>query len=349
MCAKSVLLISRLPLHGTVLSKLLSRYYHVVWIGKTFPFKLNSLNILYILSLEFWKLIGSFRKMRYSLIIIQYISLDGLLALMFKRIFGVKVVLFAVGSDTLKINEHAVAYPLIRKVIVNSDFIFCTNTLIKEMLKRICGDVSRIKVVPSIVDVDDFEYYGDPKEFDVVTIGSLDVNKNHMLLLNACELLPRSVRVLIVGRGPMRGVLESISEKCKLDVSFSGELSHKQVYRELQKSRVYVHASKSEGLPVAVLEAIFSGLPIVLVQSPYVYDIKHRYGFLVHVVKDNSAKDLANAIREVLQNYENEMRDALLNKHKITKLTDELPIEIKRTLDSLCYENFERKISQKYS
>ena len=333
MCAKSVLLISRLPLHGAVLSKLLSRYYDVVWIGKTFTFKINPLNILYILSLEFWKLIRSFRKMRYSLIVIQYASLDGLVALMFKRIFGVKVVLFAVGSDVLKVNEHVVAYPLIRKVIVNSDFIFCTSTLIKETLKRICGDVSKIKVVPSVIDVDDFEYYGGPKEFDVVTVGSLDANKNHMLLLNACELLPRSVRVLIVGEGPMRGVLESVSEECKLDVVFADELSHEQVYKELQKSKVYVHVSKSEGLPVAVLEAMFSGLPVILVQSPYVYDIKHRYGFSVHVVKSDSARDLANAISEVLQNYEDERHNTLLNKHKITKLIDELPTEIKKTLD----------------
>jgi len=198
MCAKSVLLTSRLPLHGTVLYKLLSRYYDVVWIGKTFPFKFNPLNILYVLLLEFWKLISDLRKMCYSLIIIQYISLDGLLALVLKRIFGVKVVLFAVGSDVLKINEHVVAYPLIRKVMVNSDFTFCASTLIKEVLERICGDVSKLKVVPSIID--DFEYYSSPKEFDVVTIGSLDANKNHILLLNACKLLPRSVRVLIVGR-----------------------------------------------------------------------------------------------------------------------------------------------------
>ncbi|MCK4434106.1 hypothetical protein KAU92_01350 [Candidatus Bathyarchaeota archaeon] len=156
MCAKSVLLISRLPLHGAVLSKLLSRYYDVVWIGKTFTFKINPLNILYILSLEFWKLIRSFRKMRYSLIVIQYASLDGLVALMFKRIFGVKVVLFAVGSDVLKINEHAFVYPLVRKVIVDSDFVFCTSTLIEGMLKRICSDVSRIKMVSSIIDAGDF-------------------------------------------------------------------------------------------------------------------------------------------------------------------------------------------------
>jgi len=334
MLAKSVLLISRLPLHGAALYKLLSRYYNVVWIGKTFPFKFNPFNAPYILLLEFWKLISSFRKMRYSLILIQYISLDGLLALMFKRIFGVKVVLFAVGSDILKINEHAVAYPLVRKVIVNSDFVFCASTLIKEMLKRICSDISKIKVVPSVINVDDFQCYGYPKEYDVITVGSLDANKNHMLLLNACKLLPWSVKVLIVGRGPMRGVLESVIEKRKLNVSFAGEIPHKQVYSELQKSRVYVHTSKSEGLPVAVLEAMFSGLPVILVQSPYVYDIRHRYGFSVHVVKSDSAKDLANAISEVLQNYENERCDALLNKHKITKLTDEILIEIKRTLDN---------------
>jgi len=333
MSEKSVLLISRLPLHGAFLCKLLSRYYDVVWIGKTFPFKLNPFNAPYILSLEFWKLISSFRKMRYSLILVQYISLDGILALMLKRIFGVKVVLFAVGSDILKINEHAVAYPLIRKVIVISDVVFCASTLIKEMLKRICSDVSKIRVVPSIIDVDNFECYGGPKEYDVITVGSLDANKNHMLLLNACKLLPWSVKVLMVGRGPMRSVLQSVSEKGKINVSFAGEIPHKQVYSELQKSRVYVHTSKSEGLPVAVSEAMFSGLPVILVESPYVYDIKHLYGFLVHVVKGDSAEDLADAISEVLQNYENERRDALLNKHKITKLIDEVPIEIKKTLD----------------
>ena len=98
MCVKSVLLISRLPLHGAVLSKLLSRHYDVVWIGKTFAFKLNPLNIPYILSLEFWKLISSFRKMRYSLIIIQYISLDGILALMLKLIVEAKMVLTDSGE-----------------------------------------------------------------------------------------------------------------------------------------------------------------------------------------------------------------------------------------------------------
>jgi len=333
MCAKSVLLISRLPLHGAVLSKLLSRYYDVVWIGKTFAFKFNPLNILYILSLEFWKLISTFRKMRYSLIMIQYISLDGLLALMLKRIFGVKVVLFAVGSDILKISEHSIVYRLIRKVIMNSDTVLCSSTLIEKKLQEICGDSSKIKVLPPIIDIDDFEYYVGPKEYDVITIGSLDKNKNQMLLLNACKLLPSSVKVLIIGKGSMRGVLEKESKENNLNVSFAGEILHKQVFKELQKSRIYVHTSKSEGGPLTALEAMFSCLPVVLVQSPYVYNIKHRYGFSVHVVKSDSARDLANAISEVLQNYEDERHNTLLNKHKITKLIDELPTEIKKTLD----------------
>jgi glycosyltransferase involved in cell wall biosynthesis len=333
MCAKSVLLISRLPLHGVVLSKLLSRYYDVVWIGKTFPFKFNPLTIPYILSLEFWKLISSFRKMRFSLIIIQYISLDGLLALMLKRIFGVKVVLFAVGSDVLKINEHAVAYPLIRKVIMNSDTVLCSSTLIEKKLQEICGDSSKIKALPPIIDIDDFEYYAGPKEYDVITIGSLDENKNQMLLLNACKLLPSSVKVLIIGKGTMRGVLEKERKETNLNVSFAGEISHKQVFKELQKSRIYVHTSKSEGGPLAALEAMFSGLPVVLVESPYVYVLKHSYGFLVHVIKEDSAQDLANKIAEVSQNYEDEWPNAVSNKQIILRLIAEARVEIKKILD----------------
>jgi len=332
---RSLALISRLPLHGTFLYKLLSSHYDVVWIGKTFPFRITLFNSLYILFSEFWKLFLAFRKKRFPLILVQYVSLDAIVAIMVKLLFGVKVVLFAIGSDVLKIREHIFVYPIMRFIFEKSDFVFCASSLIEERLKEMNLASLRTKIVPSIVDISDFKPYHGPKIYDVITVGALDPNKNHMLLIKACELLP-SVKVLIIGDGPLREVLLSESAKRKAHVVFLGNIPHKQVFTELQKSRIYVHTSKSEGLPVSVLEAIFCGLPIILVKSPYVYDIRYRYKFYVHIVKENSAEHLARTIKVLLENYELERSNAMTNRKKIIKLIENAKLSIKKTLDYLC-------------
>ena len=335
----SILLISRLPVHGAFLRKFLSKYYNVVWVGQTFPFKITLFNVFYVISLEFWKLLVNFKKLHFSLVIIQFVSLDGIVAVMFKRIFKTKLVLFAVGSDVLKVREHAFANPIIKFIIAESDFVFCASGLIEENLKKMGFDTSKMKVVPSVIDFDDFEPYYGSKMYDVVNVGALDSNKNQMLLVKACELLP-SVKALIIGDGPLRGFLESESVKKKLDIVFLGNVSHKQIFKELQKSRIYVHTSKSEGLPVAVLEAMFAGLPVILMEGPYAYGFKHRYGFLLRIASNNSAQELATKILEVFQSYEDELHNSAFNKRIILKLISKTPGDLKKTLDDVMQNNY---------
>jgi glycosyltransferase involved in cell wall biosynthesis len=84
---------------------------------------------------------------------------------------------------------------------------------------------------------------------------------------------------------------------------------------------------------------MFCQLPVILTASPYVYDIRDRYRFLVHVVNSSSAKDLAEKISEVLHNYEVEKHNAILNREKMLKLMNGTPIEIKKMLDRLIQRN----------
>jgi len=295
------------------------------------PFRFNLLNSPYILLLEFIKLLSIFRKERYSVIIIQYVSLDGIPAMILKRLFGIRIALFAIGSDVLKMGKYPVAYPIIKRIVAKSDTIFCVSTLIKKSLEKISN--VPVRVVPSILDVGDFEPYKGPKEYDIVTIGSLQEEKNHYLLLRACSLLRNPVKLLIIGDGPMREFLESISRKKGFNVKFIGEIPHKQVYRELQKSKIYVHVSRTEGLPVSVLEALYSSLPVILVESPYVQDLK-GYGLNFHVSKDD-AESLAKAIKSVLLNYDRESRSASVNPPKIRKLMNEASTKIEKALERI--------------
>jgi glycosyltransferase involved in cell wall biosynthesis len=323
---------SRLPLHGAFLYKLLNRHYDVIWIGRTFPFKITFLSAFPIFFLEMWKLLTNFKKLRFSLIVVQFVSLDGIIAVLFKRILKTKLVFFAVGSDILKVNDRAFVYPVIRFMISESDGVFCASTLVEEKLRTL-RLTSKSEVVPSVVDLDDFEPYVNAKVYDVVTVGTIDSNKNQMLLLKACELLPK-VKALVIGDGRLRQTLQIESAKRNLNMVFLGNIPHKQVFRELQKSRIYVHTSKSEGLPVAILEAMFSGLPVILVGSPYAYFLKND-GFSFHIANEDSPEDLANKISYISKNYMDELRNCVLNKPMVSELVSKTYDDIKAIVDHI--------------
>ncbi len=127
------------------------------------------------------------------------------------------------------------------------------------------------------MNLTDLEYEAKKITYDVVTVGHLDSNKNQMLLIKACAFLP-DFKLAIIGDGHKRLSLESESSKKNLNIVFFGNIPHKQVFKEMQRSRIYVHTSKSEGLPVTILEAMFVGLPIIIVDSPYGHVLKN-YGF----------------------------------------------------------------------
>ncbi|GEM_PF-2962050 len=331
MRSKNIVLMSRLALHGQFLYKLLSKHFNVSWVGRELTFKLNLLNFLYVLLREFIELVRLFKRRRYSAIVVQYVSLDGIPALIIKRLFGVKVVLFAIGSDVLGAKDRTVSHPIIRWILARSDLILCASTLIQRSVTRVSRTPTT--VVPSLLYVEDFSPYEGPKEYDLITIGSLSKDKNQCLLIEACSLLKNPVKLLIIGDGPMRKFLESASRAKGLDVRFLGKIPHNQVYLELQKSKIYVHVSRREGLPVSVLEAIYCKLPVVLVESAYSADLR-RYGFNINVSK-GEAEALAQTIERVLSNYDREKRLAILNHRRMKKLMEETSLKIKRELNEV--------------
>jgi glycosyltransferase involved in cell wall biosynthesis len=101
---------------------------------------------------------------------------------------------------------------------------------------------------------------------DLATIGNLDLVKNHRFLLEVLAEAKRSGRAFtldIFGDGPCRNDLLRQTESLGLEeqVRFHGFRS--DVRDLLPGYRAYVHASYSESLPLAIIEAMAAGLPIV--------------------------------------------------------------------------------------
>lgn len=96
----------------------------------------------------------------------------------------------------------------------------------------------------------------------VLSVGRLDPQKGHRDLLAAATEIPEAV-FAIAGDGPERGELERAAERLGLHerVRFLG--ARLDIPELLAASDVFVLPSLYEGLPIALLEAMAAGRPVV--------------------------------------------------------------------------------------
>lgn len=89
--------------------------------------------------------------------------------------------------------------------------------------------------------------------------------KNHMFLLDIMDAL-ENVHITFIGGGEQQPVIQQEIERRHLEdkVAITGIVSREEVYELLGQADIYVSPSKVEGLPVSVLEAMHTGLPVVL-------------------------------------------------------------------------------------
>ncbi|RVX44980.1 glycosyltransferase involved in cell wall biosynthesis [Nonomuraea polychroma] len=106
---------------------------------------------------------------------------------------------------------------------------------------------------------------------NVLAVGRLTKVKGHDLLLRAWEQVSVSHpgwTLRIVGSGAERTRLQSLAGELGLD---SAELpgSSRDVGAELDEASLFVLSSRREGFPMAVLEALSKGVPVVAFDCPH--------------------------------------------------------------------------------
>jgi glycosyltransferase involved in cell wall biosynthesis len=104
-----------------------------------------------------------------------------------------------------------------------------------------------------------------PDEPVIGTVGNFTAKKNQRLLLDAMARMstPGSVRLVMVGIGPLRDELEGHAHALGIAdrVHFTG--LRDDVYDLLPAFDVFALSSEFEGLPIALLEAMAAGVPCV--------------------------------------------------------------------------------------
>ncbi len=100
-------------------------------------------------------------------------------------------------------------------------------------------------------------------EVVLVSVGELSNRKNHKVILKALEKVKGNFKYIICGQGAKKEELIKLSKELNLQekVEFLG---YRQDVKEILKaSDIFCFPSKQEGLPVALMEAMASGLPVI--------------------------------------------------------------------------------------
>ncbi len=134
-------------------------------------------------------------------------------------------------------------------------------------------------------------------------VARMDPSKDQGTLLHAFSLVVRSypnARLLVVGDGSMAVELRSLAQALNLGdrVEFLG--LRRDVADLLPQFDVFVLSSVAEGLPLVILEAMASGVPVVATDVGSVAHVV-RDGITGFVVKPRDAVALADHINIVLR------------------------------------------------
>lgn len=132
--------------------------------------------------------------------------------------------------------------------------------------------------------------------------GVLINRKGVDLMIKAMSLLPSTYKLALIGDGPERSAYENEVRRLGLEsrVRFLG--AHPDAYRYLPLYDIYALPSRSEGFPLALLEAAAMGINTVTSDIPIVrecFDVDYE---LTRFHMADGAEGLAKAIMQASQN-----------------------------------------------
>ena len=213
--------------------------------------------------------------------------------------------------------KHAHHRWLDRRLANWCDRIIAVSGAVKDFNVREIGiPDTMIEVLPNCLDTDhsDFrktreqsrsEFGFASDDFVVGHVGTLRKEKAHDVLLKAFARFrqQRSAKLLLVGDGPLKGSLMDQVSSLGLDgqVVFAG--SRPDVPNLLKAMDIFVFPSRNEALGIALLEAMYSGLPVIAAKTGGIPEIV-KDGETGLLVGSEDAEGLSEAMLRLAEDSE---------------------------------------------
>lgn len=199
------------------------------------------------------------------------------------------------GKHLGNILAHKDMHLIAKQIKRGETFITCSESLSKIYREKHGMEFGFIR---NGVDIEQYQYAEPDKKTEmkqrlglpidkiiVAYSGQFIERKNQQFAIEGIlsSKSAEKVYMILMGDGPkFKQIRETYSENSQL--LFTGNINNVSEY--LQASDIYISASKSEGMPNGVLEAMATGLPVLLSDIPQhmeVLEINDKYGMNYHL------------------------------------------------------------------
>ena len=272
--------------------------------------------------IAFFKLFLYIKKGRYD-IVHTHGSKAGVLGRIAARLTGVKVIIHTphcfcfMAADIAKLKKLFYFYIEKFAALFCDKIIAVSESQRQDILKRKLTNIKKVITIENGVDINKFGNNG----FDISrkkkglglndssvilgTVGVLNESKGQRYLIEAVSQVIKDgfdVNLLIAGEGPLRKDLETFSDKLGLNGRMKLLGFREDIPEVLSVMDIFVFPSLWEGMPLAVLEAMSSSLPVISTNVHGAVDLiqDNKRGILV---QRKDAKGIAEAIRYLISNH----------------------------------------------
>lgn len=253
-----------------------------------------------------------------------------ILGLFFKLpriVYGIHTAIIYESPSTLTGRFHNFIYcsPVFRALLANAHSFHSLNKETYDYLKQYFPLKSNL-LLPNGVDPNTFRDRvrpRDPKTFKVIWVGRLTDQKGVHNLIKIIQQtnasLKQKIEWHIIGTGELVHLVDALCKK-ETNVVYHGWVENSELPSIYQNMDLFISTSKWEGMPLTVIEAMFSGLPVVSFKIPGVIDIindQKQLGVLVSNISEFNDTIQQIAAKNIVFNN---VREYALTKYSLTNI-----------------------------
>ena len=182
------------------------------------------------------------------------------------------------------------------------------DILLSERIKKFFIK-QRYKIIPNGIDINIYQIkLRKNSVFTFIAVGRLEKVKNHIELLKIANELKRfyKFKLLIIGEGSLRSELENFIKEYSLENTVKLLGLRNDVPKLLNKAHCFVMPSLWEGLPISLLEAGASRLPVISTPVGSILDICNNENSYV-----TELADFKKNMMKVMNDYQHAVNKAM--------------------------------------